>query len=432
MARILSSKRVRHSVLRALTAASLGLCPAPRGFTAPVPAAEPELISVQKIWDRGPHNAFTDLIRWRGRWFCSFREADAHVGGDGKLRVLESADGQEWEPAALIAEEGIDLRDPKLSVTPDDRLMIVAGGSVYRGTKTLQGRQPRVAFSSDGREWTGPRRVLTEGEWLWRVTWHDGRAYGVSYNASARSTPAAQDAAKSGKVAAGPAAWKLRLFAGTDGLKYDLVTHLDVPGHPNETTLRFLPDGEMMALVRREAGNTFGWIGRSRPPYTEWRWQETRHRLGGPNFVVLPDGSLWAAGRSYPGGAKTVLARMSPDGYEPVLTLPSGGDTSYPGLVWHRGLLWMSYYSSHEGKAAIYLAKFKVPRGVQEIGSRIEPLVDDHLIDRVRGADDARRRFRTGAIAVLLFEVPGLVQTSDDREKPAQSFRLEPGVRPGP
>ena len=51
---------------------------------------------------------------------------------------------------------------------------------------------------------------------------------------------------------------------------------------------------------------------------------------------------------------------MTADGdYEPVLTFPSGGDTSYPGLVWHDGLLWMSYYSSHEGKTSIYLAKIK-------------------------------------------------------------------------
>ncbi|MBN2308154.1 MAG: exo-alpha-sialidase, partial [Candidatus Hydrogenedentes bacterium] len=76
------------------------------------------------------------------------------------------------------------------------------------------------------------------------------------------------------------------------------------------------------------------------------------------------DGSLWAGSRSYPGGAKTVLARITPNSYEPVLTLPSGGDTSYPGLVWHDGLLWMSYYSSHEGKTSIYLAKIRLP-GVQ-------------------------------------------------------------------
>ena len=37
-----------------------------------------------------------------------------------------------------------------------------------------------------------------------------------------------------------------------------------------------------------------------------------------------------------------------------------GGDTSYPGLLWHDGVLWVSYYSSHEGKTSIYLARVKV------------------------------------------------------------------------
>jgi hypothetical protein len=322
-------------------------------------AEEQQVVSVQKIWDRGPHNAFTDLIRWRDMWYCTFRESDGHVGGDGKLRVLESADGQEWQPVGLVVEKGIDLRDPKLSITPDGRLMIVAGGSVYGGTKTLKGRQPRVAFSADARTWTPPSRVLTEGEWLWRVTWHKDRAYGMTYNASARTTPEAQAAAEGKPVSPGPADWKLKLVSSEDGLKWDLVTHLDVPGHPNESTVRFMPDGEMIALVRREGGNKLGWIGASRPPYRQWDWHETKHRLGGPNFIRLPDGSLWAGSRSYPGGAKTVLAKMSRDSYEPVLTLPSGGDTSYPGLVWHDGLLWMSYYSSHEGKSNIYLAKIK-------------------------------------------------------------------------
>jgi len=55
------------------------------------------------------------------------------------------------------------------------------------------------------------------------------------------------------------------------------------------------------------------------------------------------------------------LARMDRDAYQPVMTLPSGGDNSYPGMVWHDGLLWMSYYSSHEGRTSIYLAQIKMP-----------------------------------------------------------------------
>lgn len=315
-------------------------------FTPPAQPA-PTLLGVARIWDGGAHNAFTDLIRWRDRWYCTFREGDAHVGGDGRIRVLTSTDGVAWSAAALIGEPGIDLRDPKFSITPDDRLMIVAGGSVYEGTRYM-GRQPRVLFSSDGSTWTAPQRILAEGDWLWRVTWHDGRAYGVTY----KTTPTAPGA---------PGESTVTLVSSRDGRTFEPVTTFQVTGQPNETTLRVKPDGEMVALVRREAGNRLASLGRSRAPYTTWTWRELPEQIGGPNFIRLPDGDIWATGRRYPGGAKTVVARLTLDGaYEPVLTLPSGGDTSYAGMVWHEDVLWVSYYSSHEGKTAIYLARVKV------------------------------------------------------------------------
>lgn len=308
------------------------------------PAPSPTLVSVSRIWDAGAHNAFTDLVRWQDRWYCTFREGDGHVGGDGRIRVLVSDDGERWTSSALIDEPGVDLRDPKFSITPDDRLMIVAGGSVYEGSRYV-GRQPRVLFSSDGRTWSAPQRILAEGDWLWRVTWHHGRAYGVTYRSDATRNE-----------------WTVTLVSSTDGRSFEPVSALAVPDRPNETTLRVLPDGEMIALVRREAGNRAAWIGRSRAPYTDWAWRETPHQVGGPNFIQHGNGDLWASGRSYPGGATTVIARMTPaGGYEPVLTLPSGGDTSYAGMAWHDGLLWVSYYSSHEGRTAIYLARVKVP-----------------------------------------------------------------------
>ena len=307
-------------------------------------APSPTIVSVERIWDAGAHNAFTDLIRWRDRWYCTFREGDDHVGGDGRIRVLVSADGERWTSAALVGEAGIDLRDPKLSITPDDGLMIVAGGSVYEGKRYL-GRQPRVMFSPDGSTWTPPARVLEEGDWLWRVTWHEGRAYGITYKTPPASSPESA----------------LTLVSSADGRTFDRVTTLSVPGSPNEATIRVMPDGEMVALVRREAGDRLAWLGRSRAPFTQWTWRPTTHQVGGPNFIRLPDGELWGSGRSYPGGPKTVVASMTLDGgYEPRLTLPSGGDTSYAGMVWHADLLWVSYYSSHEGKTSIYLARVKL------------------------------------------------------------------------
>ena len=44
-------------------------------------AATAELVDHRKIWDAGAHNAFTDLIRWHDRWWCTFRESEGHVGG---------------------------------------------------------------------------------------------------------------------------------------------------------------------------------------------------------------------------------------------------------------------------------------------------------------------------------------------------------------
>jgi len=323
----------------------------------PAFAAEPAPApAVQKIWDQGPHNAFTDLIRFQDRWWCTFRESAAHVGGDGKARVLESADGKEWKSAALVAEDGIDLRDPKLSIMPDGRLMMILGGSIYEG-KTFKGRQPRVAFSSDGRTWSAPKKVLEPDEWLWRVTWHDGVCYGLSYNAAARTEPDAKKAADSGEIKPGPADWKLKLVRSKDGETFETITHLDVPGHPNESTLRFLPDGRMAAFIRREGGDQQGWVGTSKAPYKEWTYHPVGQRVGGPNFVVLPDGRLIASLRKYKPTAQTILATLDADTgkLSELLTLPSGGDTSYAGMVVDGDKLWVSYYSSHEKKTMIYL-----------------------------------------------------------------------------
>ena len=314
----------------------------------PLQADSLELLSTEMIWDKGDHNAFTDLIRYKGHWFCTFRESEAHVGGDGKIRVLESKDGKKWDSAALIAEVGTDLRDPKLSIARDGRLMIVAGGSIYGGTRLLKGRQPRVMFSTDAKQWTAPRRILSEGDWLWRVTWSKGRAYGVSYT-----------------IPADKQNWIVTLFDSPDGITWSKLTQLDVPGKPNETTVRFLKNGDMMALVRCEAPENNARIGVSKAPYTQWTWTTANHAIGGPNFIQLPDGRLIASGRDYrekPIYYTGVGFLSAVDGYKPELRLPSGGDTSYAGMVWHKGLLWMTYYSSHEGKGKIYLSKVKALR----------------------------------------------------------------------
>lgn len=318
-------------------------------------AKEIEVPEVQKIWDAAPHNAFTDLIRWKGRFYCTFRESSGHVAsnhdGDGKIRVIASEDGKKWESVDLLAKEGVDLRDSKLSITPDGRLMAVMGGSYYDYQKhELVKRVSQVAFLSDPEKGFGPvtpveidEKAKNHEDWLWRVTWKDGVGYGIVYQGLDRKK----------------ADWGLHLVKTTDGIHYELVKTLDLPGQVNEITVRFDASGNMLLFVRKESGDGYGYLARAKAPYTEWTWENMNCRLGGPNALQLPGGTWILGTRFYnPEGIATGLCSIDAKGHtERLVQLPSGGhDTGYPGMCIHDGKLWVSYYSSHEGKTSIYLA----------------------------------------------------------------------------
>jgi hypothetical protein len=300
---------------------------------------------VRKIWDQGPHNAFTDLIRFQERWYCVFREGKDHAKGAGTIRAITSTDGKTWESAALLEWPGVDLRDPHICVTPKGELMINGGAAEPPTRDPVKDHYSFVSFSKDGRRWSKPERVGPSWHWFWRVTWHGDQAYSVAYHWDP------MDRKKDTAI----------LFRGQDGVKYDKVTTFDLV-NPTEATLRVNSD-KLICLQRRDRTPNSAQLGTSEPPYTKWTWKDLGRYFGGPNLIKGPDGIWWATGRIIDKGkAQTVLAHLDVEAGKltPVLTFPSGGDTSYPGMVWHDDLLWISYYSSHEGKTSIYLAKVKI------------------------------------------------------------------------
>jgi hypothetical protein len=315
----------------------------PAGPGAQKQATAAEIVGVARIWDRAPHNAFTDLLRYKDRWFCVFREGTAHVSADGGVRVLTSFDGETWIPAAVISYPGADLRDPKLAITPGGDLMLTSAAAMNPPSSVRH--QTLVWFSSDGREWTPPRPIGDPDMWLWRVTWHRDHAYSVGYSTGETRF--------------------VRLYASRDGRRF--LPHADnllVRGYPNESAIVFRDDESAVCLLRRDQPQATAQVGISRPPYRGWQWRDLGVRIGGPNLIRLADDRLLVAARFYVDGKpNTSLAWLSAEDatLEPFLTLPSGGDSSYPGLVYHDGLLWVSYYSSHEGKSNIYMARIKVP-----------------------------------------------------------------------
>ena len=61
------------------------------------------IISVERIWDGAAHNAFTSLIEYKDKFYCTFRESSGHVSDiNGTIRVITSDDGQNWYSIAHI------------------------------------------------------------------------------------------------------------------------------------------------------------------------------------------------------------------------------------------------------------------------------------------------------------------------------------------
>lgn len=330
------------------------------------PADSAEIIEARKIWDQAPHNAFTSLVRFRKRWFCSFREGKAHVSPDGAIRVITSSDGRDWESAARLSSATADLRDPKLSITPDKRLMLTAAGALHQPAEFKH--QTFAWFSRDGHTWTEPQPIGEPNFWLWRVTWHGREAYGVGYDTAGRNRArlyVARLTADGFRLTANRA-----LFPPAEGR--EPTADRFFRGFPNEASIIFLKDGTALCLLRRDGDPATAQLGQARPPYRDWAWQDIGVRVGGPNFICLPDGRIAAAVRLYDGKVRTALCWLDPRSgrLTEFLTLPSGGDTSYAGLVWHDRLLWVSYYSSHEGKTSIYLAKVKLGEKTGTVAQR--------------------------------------------------------------
>lgn len=301
-----------------------------------------EVVEVRRLGDKAPYNAFTTMTRFRERWHLAYREAAGHDARDGVIRMLSSADGERWVESARIALEGADLRDPKLSVTPRQTLLLSAVAAYPDGSPAHH--QSMLFFSSEGREWSKPIPAGDPNIRMWGVYWSPRQqAFSIGYSSW------------------GPPL--IRLYSSADGIKWKtLADELLTDNFPNESAIWFDSDDTAHCLLRRDKGPMTALLGTSRPPYRAWQWRDLGVRIGGPQVLRLPDGRLVAALALFDGKSRVALnwLDMEETKLTEFLTLPGGGDCGYAGMVWHDELLWVSYHSSHEGKTAVYLAKVRI------------------------------------------------------------------------
>lgn len=318
--------------------------------------------NVRKVFDDGQHNAFTDLIRFAGRYYLTFRSCpDGHmVHPTSSIRVLASSDGQSWEQVAEFRVEKRDTRDPHFLIFRD-RLFVYTG-TWYSGDTTLPRNQYDLnlhlgyaAWTIDGNSWSDPIPLEgTFGHYIWRAASHGDRAYLCGRRKKDFAVgPKADTAVES------------VMLESEDGLIWRTKAKFqDVQG--DEVGFRFDGDGGLLAVGRRGRENAE--LIRSRPPYERWERHDLGRYIGGPLLASWGERTVVGGRVNVPGvGPRTVLSWLNGQTLQDFAQLPSDGDNSYPGWIdMGGGKAWVSWYSSHEKNqqnqpiTAIYMAELEI------------------------------------------------------------------------
>lgn len=333
-----------------------------------VSAAEPPTVTVtniRRVFHNGEHNAFTDLVRFKGQLYLTFRSCpDGHmVNPTASVIIMRSGDdGATWEQVDRFSVKERDTRDPHFLVFKD-RLFVYTG-TWWSGTTTLPRDQYDMnkmlgfaVFSDNGTKWSEPTMLEgTFGLYIWRAATFGGKAY-----LCGRRKPG-YDIGPKGE---GSRIQSLMLESD-DGLIWKKRAYFNET-NGDETAFLFEKDGSVLAIGRNGSGKE-AFLIRSKPPYSDWNRQRFDRAIGGP-LVERWGEHILVGGRhtTKEKGAKTSLCWLVGDQVQEFAELPSGGDNSYPGFVElspTKGLI--SWYSSHEkddaGKTitAIYMAELHI------------------------------------------------------------------------
>lgn len=321
--------------------------------------------NLRRVFHNGEHNAFTDLCRFRGQLYLTFRSCpDGHaVSGTASAIILRSADeGATWQQVHRFSVRERDTRDPHFLVFKE-RLFVYTGtwwsgaGVLPREDYDLNKHLGYAAWSDDGTNWTSPVMLEgTYGHYVWRAAALGDKAF-LCGRRNAHFAPKARDDSDSVLSV---------MLESDDGLIWRKRAFFqEVKG--NETAFLFELDGSVLGVARRSGTAQ---LLRSKPPYTEWERMDLDRFIGGP-LIAKWGAHVIVGGRNATKdrGPKTSLCWLVGEQLQEFAEFPSGGDNSYPGFVQlsdQRALV--SYYTSHERDAAgkvitaIYLAEIQLEK----------------------------------------------------------------------
>jgi len=149
------------------------------------PLPEVRVSHIRRVFHNGQHNAFTDLIRFKGKFYLTFRSCpDGHmVHPTASIIILSSTDARQWKQVHRFSAAKRDTRDPHFLAFKNK--LFVYTGTWYSGETTLKSEDYDLnkhlgygVRSEDGVKWTDPIMLEgTFGHYIWRANTFDGKAY---------------------------------------------------------------------------------------------------------------------------------------------------------------------------------------------------------------------------------------------------------------
>ena len=315
-------------------------------------SAQPRLKvkETRKIYDNNSYCAFTGLTSFKGKYYCTFREAsNHHINHDdpttwGKIVLLESKDAREWNKVAVFEQDSIDMRDPKIKTTPDGKHLMLLYHK-HRIFKNTHSGGYSVVRLFDGSNFIAREHDICvkgyekERVVLWNTTNYNGKIYGFA----------------SGTI--------FMFVASVDGVNYEPLNDYTIwskdNGRMNESNVVFV--GKKAYAVAR-ADDDQGYFGESRYPFKKWRWRKMNISVAGPNLFQMNRKTLLLGSRDYGHDnfrGNTVIYRLNKrkwDSAERIIVLDSTKDSSYPCILKvSDNHLMVSYYSGDAKHSNIYV-----------------------------------------------------------------------------
>ncbi len=316
-----------------------------------------QLVEVHKIWTPDRHCMRTDLVRYRGQWFCGFQDSN-HLVGKKQISIIHSKDGRSWKSAAELSKTGLPCS--RFTVKSNEHLMLFSAAD--SGDPKAKDRS--IGWSSqDGFDWTAYEPAIEGDSRLGRMAWHEDRWFGVAGGYKTRRGTSSLVTTTDSKT------FKTHVSDFPTGLYYEA----SIVFSQADTAYCLLSKWQTAEQIKPHAQ-----IGSAVPPYHKWSWKQLDEWLVDPNMIALPDNRLVVAGRKYDPSTSLAFPKLSQItlwSLEPVsgkltemLSIRSGTDLftcGSPGLVWYDDHLWISYNSSHEldnskSRTLIYFAKVKL------------------------------------------------------------------------